>query len=70
MGQEDMITGSGQILAPSKGGSLSVTDEKTFKEFIMKAEDEHGTAYLFDYYNGFTAFKEGKDGDWEYPDKG
>ena len=63
---DNRITGSRQILAPSKGGSLSVTDEETAKEFIMEAEDEHGTTYLFDYYNGFTAFKEGKGGDWEY----
>ena len=63
---DNTITNSRQILAPSKGGSLSVIDEEAAKEFNMEAEDEHGTVYLFNYYNGFTAFKEGKDGDWEY----
>lgn len=66
VGPDNTITNSRQMLAPSKGGSLSVNEEKTSKEFIMEAEDEYGTVYLFDYYNGFTAFKEGKGGDWEY----
>ena len=66
VGPDDTITGSRQILAPFKGGSLSAIDEKTSKQFIVEAEDEYGTVYLFDYYNGFTAYKEGQDGDWEY----
>ena len=66
VGPDDTIISSRQILAPSKSGSLSVIDDEAAKEFIIEAEDEHGTVYLFNYYNGFTAFKEGKDGDWEY----
>ena len=65
VGPDDTIISSRQILAPSKRGSLSVIDDEAAKEFIIEAEDEHGTVYLFNYYNGFTAFKEGKDGDWE-----
>lgn len=60
------VTDSRQSLAPSKGGSLSVIDKENSKEFNMEVKDEQGTVYLVNFYNGFTAYKDGGEDDWEY----
>lgn len=59
------IAYSEQILAPSRGGSLSAIDVESAKEFNVEVEDELGTVYLFNFSNGFTAYKEGRSGDWQ-----
>lgn len=60
------ITDSRQILAPSKGGSLSIMDEESPKEFNMEAKDERGTVYLINFYNGSTAYKDKENDGWKY----
>lgn len=57
-----------QILAPSSdGGTLSVLDTYSAKDYIMEVMDENNIVYLFNFYNGFTAYKNGIDGDdWQY----
>lgn len=61
-----IITDSRQIMAPFKGGSLSVLNKESPKEFNLEVKDEQGTVYLVNFYNGIAAYKnEGYD-DWKY----
>lgn len=60
------IISAERILAPIKGGSLSVMEgTSTAKEFNMEVQEESGKEYLFNFFNGFTAYKEERDGDWQ-----
>lgn len=43
-----------QFLAPYEGGALSVMDEPSAKDFVMKVQDETGRIYSFNYFNGFS----------------
>lgn len=57
-----------QILAPSSdGGTLSVLNTYSPKDYNMEVMDKNNIVYLFNYYNGFTAYKHGIDSeDWQY----
>lgn len=55
-----------QLLAPSEGGALSVINEPSVKDFTMDVQDETGRIYLFNFYNGFVAYKDNANGNWKY----
>lgn len=63
---DDKIIAAQQFLAPSKGGALSVMDINSPKDYNMKVQDEDGTIYLFNFFNGFAAHKDNINSDWKY----
>lgn len=61
------VSSTEQILSPYEGGSLSVIDQTSIaKEFNMEVQEESGLVYLFNFYNGFIAYKKDESGDWKY----
>lgn len=60
------ITAAKQILSPWEGGSLSVLDTDSPKDYTMEVKDKNDMIYLFHFENGFTAYKTGTDGNWKY----
>lgn len=65
---KDEIIYEQQFLAPYEGGALSVINEPSAKDFIMDVQDEAGRIYLFNFYNGFGAYKDNANDNWKYWD--
>lgn len=60
------ITSTKQILSPWEDGSLSVLATDSSKDYTMEVQDKNDIIYLFHFENGFTAYKNGTDGNWKY----